>query len=540
VRSSEEIFLAEKGDTWVLGRPLRDGPSNLFLADVLEGPKTKAPLTAADFGHRDSDGSGLGELERPYWSYAVTLEPGATGIVMNALIVDKTNDALAAQLESPAGLHLEWLNGVAEQQYPLFLNFLFSAPSGTFVQPVCGGTYTNQVPIDLVITGDPVKYLEIFTLVHGYPYDFPHIDPSGYKVIIFRGPWSGTEFVGSVNVGQCYQSETGEILILSELRAEDGTVSHPSCYVFDGRSNRNMARIISPSQGSYVQGEITISGEFFSHNLPGKGSLYLDQILLKEMAVQDNKYEYPGGTLSAAVDTETLTEGLHTAMIIITDAAGQNVGSHSIQFIVGTDPNPIIIEKPPPQVTIYSPSESSFVGGMVPIAFGATSKFRIVSLSLLINGTRVQEKTGSASLLESAFDWDTLSSSNGTYEIRVVAVDDQGLSAQKSITVQVRNTLIGLSASRQVDKAWLISKAYGALTFSVVEEGNNPPTLFLILRKVGEGAFQTVCEVVASAVPSSGYSYADKFLDKNTTYTYRVEAVDDSGRTVGRSIEYTI
>lgn len=507
---------------------LRPRPSCGYqsLLSRLQGPKTKAPLVAADFEYRDFDGPEVCEVERPYWTYAVTLEPGETGIVMNALVADKTVEALIGQLDLPAGLHLGWLEGVAEPEYPSFLNFLFGTAGGTFVQPVCGGAYTDEIPIHLLITGNPVNYLEVFTLVYGLPYDNYHPDPSGYRVFLYRGPWNGSEFIGSVNVAQCYQSETGLIQILTELREEDGTASHPSCQVYDSRPNRNMARMTSPSRGSFVRGEATISGEFFSHNLPGRGCLYLDQALLKEKTVVDSTIQYPGGTISAVVDTATLPDGPHTATITIYEAGGQNVGSDSAQFIV---------DNSPPEMTISSPLEGALLGGTVPISFGASSKFRIVNLGLLIDGSKVQEKTGSTSALESTFDWDTLSASNGTHEIRAVAVDDRGISAQKAILVQVRNTLIGLSAGRKVEKAWLISRPYGFLTFSVVEDGKDTPAKFVILRKTGTGTFQKIYEVDASAVPSGGYTYLDKFLEKNVTYTYRIEAIDGNGRTIGLS-----
>jgi hypothetical protein len=531
IRKSPEIPAAEKGDTWFLGGPLTEGTSKLYMANILQGPKTKAPLAAADFEYRDFDGPELCEVERPYWTYAVTLEPGESGVVMTVLIVDTTVDALAAKMDQSAPLQTGWWEEMEEWPSVPFLNFVFDAPVVTMVQPENLGTYLNEIPIRINISGGPLKLLRVGASAYGLPYEEGKLDLSMYYYTIYYGPWNGTEFVSSMNVADLYQSFDGWMHIWVKGENENGEEGGDSHNVFDGRPNRNMARITSPSRGSYVRGETTISGEFFTHNLPGRGCLYLDQTLLKEKAVADSKTQYPGWRLSAGVDTGTLADGPHTAKIIIYDAGGQNVGSDSAQFTV---------DNSPPEVTISSPLEGALLGGTVPISFSAVSKFRILGLSLYIDGLKVQEKTGNTSVLESTFDWDTLSASNGTHEIRVVAVDDRSISAQKTILVQVRNTLIGLSASRRVEKAWLISRPYGVLTFSVVEEGKDTPAKFVILRKTGTGTFQKILEVEASAVPSGGYTYLDKFLEKNIIYTYRIEAVDGNGRAIGLSPECPI
>jgi hypothetical protein len=106
--------------------------------------------------------------------------------------------------------------------------------------------------------------------------------------------------------------------------------------------------------------------------------------------------------------------------------------------------------------------------------------------------------------------------------------------------VSVANIQLSLSASRVRVKTWVIVRWLGELVVSVENPAGIPVAKYVIYRKAGSGEFQALVELPVSATTGAELRYQDKWLAKNTIYTYRVEAVDAAGKVVGRSEDRTI
>ena len=138
------------------------------------------------------------------------------------------------------------------------------------------------------------------------------------------------------------------------------------------------------------------------------------------------------------------------------------------------------------------------------------------------------------------FNWDTTLWPNGTFRVKVVATDSSDQTASDEITVIVTNIRLALEAARVEVRAWAILRYMGSLSVTAENPSQIQVSRFVILRKTGNGNFQVLAEILASGLAQSGFAYQDKWLEKLTVYTYRIEAVNAAGNVVGRSADKTI
>ncbi|UCH93348.1 MAG: hypothetical protein JSV88_24145 [Candidatus Aminicenantes bacterium] len=99
---------------------------------------------------------------------------------------------------------------------------------------------------------------------------------------------------------------------------------------------------------------------------------------------------------------------------------------------------------------------------------------------------------------------------------------------------------ITLQAARNEEKAWLIRRHYGEIDIIIDNPGDAGISRVIISRKDAGEDFQPIKEIPFPDLQNNSYSFIDKFLDKNITYTYRAEALDSIGKAIGTSNEETI
>jgi hypothetical protein len=135
-------------------------------------------------------------------------------------------------------------------------------------------------------------------------------------------------------------------------------------------------------------------------------------------------------------------------------------------------------------------------------------------------------------------DWDTAAYGNGSHELKAAAYDTAGGTVEDRIDVIVANISLLLSALRKTERAWIIARDYGQLDILV----DNPAQAagFVIYRQTGSGAYQAIKQFGPAELVDGSYTFNDQFLDKQQSYTYRVEAVDAAGMVMGVSNEVTI
>jgi len=98
---------------------------------------------------------------------------------------------------------------------------------------------------------------------------------------------------------------------------------------------------------------------------------------------------------------------------------------------------------------------------------------------------------------------------------------------------------VSVLAERREIKAFRIMRQYGHIQFSV-ENIDIPPAYYCIWRRKGSGAFIILRTIDPAELQNNRFQMQDKYLEKGTSYTYRVEAYNAAGQLVGISAEKTI
>ncbi len=181
--------------------------------------------------------------------------------------------------------------------------------------------------------------------------------------------------------------------------------------------------------------------------------------------------------------TRELTQGLHTLVLDVVDAAG-NRANLERRFTVGATGE----ENGRPEITITSPSGTSTVPSPVDVRANILDESR-VTWQLLVDG--VQQQTGNTRGVNAVVAALTLS--NGTHSIEIRAADPFGNQSTASRTFTVGPTGGGGGTGR-------IRVTPSQLSF--VQRGANPPgTKVFTIRNTGT---QTVSGTIAAPAPSAG------------------------------------
>jgi len=105
----------------------------------------------------------------------------------------------------------------------------------------------------------------------------------------------------------------------------------------------------------------------------------------------------------------------------------------------------------------------------------------------------------------------------------------------KTFTVLNSKSIINLNATRKTEKAWLIKKDYGIITFEIENLHGVPVSKILIYRKKIDEDSSILCEITQENFQTGHYTYYDKYLEKDKTYIYRAVAYNSSGSIIGKS-----
>ena len=140
---------------------------------------------------------------------------------------------------------------------------------------------------------------------------------------------------------------------------------------------------------------------------------------------------------------------------------------------------------------------------------------------------------------EWTFVWNSGLDRAGTHTLKVVASDDAGATGMDEVQVNLAKIKLTLSALRKTVRSWSFVRHYGQIELAVTSE-NSPALRYKLMRRTGSGGYAQLQEFGESELHNGAWSFQDKYLDKNQRYTYVVEALDPSGRVLGRSSELTI
>ena len=99
--------------------------------------------------------------------------------------------------------------------------------------------------------------------------------------------------------------------------------------------------------------------------------------------------------------------------------------------------------------------------------------------------------------------------------------------------------IITVLAERREARAFIIKRQYGQILFTV-EDPDLSAAYYGIWRRKDSGDFVLLRTVAPSELQNKRFQMEDKYLEKNSAYTYRVEACNASGQIIGISLEKTI
>jgi ELWxxDGT repeat protein len=227
----------------------------------------------------------------------------------------------------------------------------------------------------------------------------------------------------------------------------------------------------------------------------------------------------------------------------------------------------------PPSVSFISPTNGSTVCGMVSVKVNATDDNGISQVNFYIDGelkhtvkpasfsdesgytkepfsdsNKIQYRGKTLSFVNRdktaikntfIYEWDTTAYEIGNHPVGVIVYDTSGQKGTARVDVTVKNTF-PIHVLRYTEKAWIIKKQYGKLVLDVKDTRSNTTAKYVIYRKVDGGAYQSIKEIPASELQTGSFTYFDKYLEKDKTYTYKAEAYNSLGKVIAVSGEQTI
>jgi hypothetical protein len=134
------------------------------------------------------------------------------------------------------------------------------------------------------------------------------------------------------------------------------------------------------------------------------------------------------------------------------------------------------------------------------------------------------------------FIFDSQAEPPGPLHLAVRAWDQADASGEAGVTVTMTPIDLGLSGERRTVTHGPLNRQLGALNISV----SAPQAAFSklrLLRRTGDGAFVPQITFTPNQLNSGFQEYADRYLDADRIYRYRLEALDETGRVLGRSEE---
>jgi len=131
--------------------------------------------------------------------------------------------------------------------------------------------------------------------------------------------------------------------------------------------------------------------------------------------------------------------------------------------------------------------------------------------------------------------WDTSSYLNDNHVLKVTAYDTGGSYKSARHAVNVHNLSVTLTASRGIEKGWILRAQYARLDIGVENPGKIKDVKYIIYRGKNGQVFKPAGEISDSQFVGGTYTYFDKPLLGDKPYSYQVKAVDSRGRVIAVS-----
>lgn len=223
---------------------------------------------------------------------------------------------------------------------------------------------------------------------------------------------------------QCYEWDTSSaydgthtIKVIATDKAGNTNSSSLSIFVDNTEA---VLTLLSPADGAVVTGLLNV--QFYVFDISSVNVV---------SALDEEDHIDITGRNSFNVDTAQFGDGIHTISFIVTDALGNSVESTTR----------IIVDKTSPSVGFNAPTNGCYVRDTITIMLeGNDTNFD--RMELCVSG-EVAERWHSSGLRR--YDWNTENCEDGTQVLKAVVYDKAGNIAEKSLTLNIDNTVPNVS-----------------------------------------------------------------------------------------------
>lgn len=188
----------------------------------------------------------------------------------------------------------------------------------------------------------------------------------------------------------------------------------------------------------------------------------------------------------------------------------------------------VFIDIHPPlklEIKITNPRTGSIVSGTIDVEASVNYAGNIDNVVFYID--EVLEYTDTTPPY--IFSWDTSNHTDDSHKIKAVVSNKSGNKAEDEINIFVYNLNVRLEAERKEERAWIIKRQYGEVGLLVNNPGSTPVSKYILYKKESNSGYEIVKEIPFSEFEKGKYIYYDKYLDKDKTYTYKVEVINPDG-----------
>ncbi len=547
VRSSGGNAFPDPGDEWAvtaspsgsgaLGLVLGGSGGRAFLAEV----RTDAMGAAM----RPKPGSAAAAF-----TYQLRLEPGESGILLNLALLGDSVDEAASRAARPFGeSRTEGL--LTAREKPLVLNAdprrLASCCDGEcelyeakFLEPA-GGTVVNGVFRVWTRTW-AASYGQFSVESQSLSGQYKGVDASGSVVVWYSRLLDDHAFSRGELLQPFlpkdwdYTAERKLDLDSAAFTGGFGTdrrleaIVEGFCRPFrvfsylplvDGSSCLTHVDIISPAAGALIDQPVSVAVQPYCQGTATLEILAGETSLLKQ-TVQKASARMAPDRVYFLLDPATIKAGTKKLKAVITDSSGCSE----------TEEIEIAIPNNPPTLTVASPRAGDVVYGQVPVRFQAADDRRLERFDLYVDGVLAAGADLSGTAWDSSLDWDSCGQANGVHALRAVVTDWDGATAAQTLSVEIRNVLIGLTADRREAQ----QKSLVELSFTYQNPGPAAIAGFAVWRKAEGDEYKRVSVIPFASAANGTGSWAD-MPGKMGGVAYKIEALDAGGRAIGRSTE---
>ena len=182
--------------------------------------------------------------------------------------------------------------------------------------------------------------------------------------------------------------------------------------------------------------------------------------------------------------------------------------------------------------------ESWVAGTVRNITWETTGKIENVRIDLSTdNGATWSEVTIYPSRYHT-FPWTVANSPSRRCLVRISDNDNPVINDTSNAVFSILMN-IDLLAERREARAFSIVRQYGRIQF-LIGSATVPVSQYRLMRLKSGEDFILLKTIMPSELQNNQFQMQDKYLEKGTTYTYRVDAYDAAGQLIGISSEKSI